>query len=333
MAKTLTNSNLQTAPDVHPDYAFEDADLVLVSSDRVGLRVHAVIMKMVSSVFRDMLGVTRTDGEGPVALEESIDTLSTMLGMVYPGKQPPARMTISQFRAVAVAAEKYDIACATCALKEMVLGKGAGTTLMSDSIKDTGATCLAVEEYFMAWDLGWKSVAMELSAKTLSCDLNSKIAQDLLFSSDVGAPAAMRLFALQRQRRMWIVNSLSKMVYRGGELLGTEEQKSSFRKWSENINSTVVGLHLTHATGCSSRSSDCATDHRWWRFKFKIMTMLETDASGTQLLADDFHCSDEVRALCRQPCCGGDLSANANILRKNLRIIVERVPNTLEGLC
>ncbi len=179
-------------------------DLILLSSDGTQFHIHAVVLRLASGVFKDMFAVKRPDGDGPITLDESKATLSTLLDMSYPSRRAPPTMSVSHFRDVATAAEKYDMPNVTSTLKDFILGRNTTTTLVSEH-NQTGQY-IVIEEYFLTWNLGWTSVAKELSPKTLSSDLNSEIAQNSLFSAD--GVAAKELISLHRQRRIWIYNAL-----------------------------------------------------------------------------------------------------------------------------
>lgn len=151
----------RSAPEVHPDYDLEDADIALISSEGVQFRIHALILKLVSTVFKDMLAIKRADGDGPIALMENATTLSTLLDMVYPARRPPAALTILHFRAVATAADKYDMGSVTRSLQDVILGKNH-TTSLTPNDNQTSAMCTAVEKYFVASDLGWTAVTKDI---------------------------------------------------------------------------------------------------------------------------------------------------------------------------
>ncbi len=118
---TLADEQPSARDTIHPDYAFKNGDLVLLSSDGTQFRVHLLILQLVSSAFTH--AIKNMEGDGPIVLDESSVTLSTLLDMVYPMRRPPTTMSISHFRAVAIAAEKYGMANVTSTLKDLILDK------------------------------------------------------------------------------------------------------------------------------------------------------------------------------------------------------------------
>ncbi len=197
-------------------------------------RVHSSIMRLVSSVFKDMLAVKRTDGDGPITLDESKDTLETLLDTIYPARRPTSIMSISCFRLVAIAAEKYDMISVTNTLKDFILGRNSTTILLSLTLPMVAATqYTAIEEYLITSDLGWTAVSNELSAKTLTCDLNSAIAQGSLFSGN--GPAARNLFSLHRKRRILMYNSLARLTMNDSGLMGSYEEQSACKSMIYSI--------------------------------------------------------------------------------------------------
>jgi len=327
---TMTLADEQSALDanIHPDYDFDDADLVLRSSDGTMFRVHSSIMRLVSSVFKDMLAVKRADGDGPITLDESKDTLETLLDTIYPTRRPASVMSISCFRLVAIAAEKYDMISVTNTLKDFILGRNSTTTLLSLTLPILAATqYTAIEEYLITSDLGWTAVSNELSAKTLTCDLNSVIAQGSLFSGN--GPAARNLFSLHRKRRIMMYNSLARLAMNDSGLMGSYEEQSAYKSMIYSISPSPTMLDLRHNPHCSILKT-WSESHLWWRFKALVFSMLETDVSGTQFLTDDFYRRSELVALLTCPFCKCNLSANERVLKDHFKLMVERIPRTIE---
>jgi len=114
-----------------PESIFDDAGFVLQSPDGITFNVHSCIMRMVSSVSKDMLTIMRSEEDGLVRLSESKSVLATVLDMIYPARSLPPVMAVAQFRTVAVAADKYDMPSVTNALKFILLRKLGWSILSS----------------------------------------------------------------------------------------------------------------------------------------------------------------------------------------------------------
>lgn len=319
----MTVSDALANLEVNPDYAFDDADLVLLSSDGIHFRVHSLILKLASNAggFRDF---RRVDGNKTVEVDESEATLSTLLDMVYPSRHAPSTMSYAHFRAVAVAAEKYNMTSVTVALKDIILDKRPLTKLFSER-EDSEKSYSAIEQYLMTLDLGWTTIAQELSTKTLTCDLNSEVAQDMLFSAD--SVAAKNLYSLHRERRIWIYNSLSFLVSGGSERIGNDKQRSaccSFLK--EHMRNKCYYLDIRHHKHCVAQTYNWDGLHVWWALKIKILYMLESDASGRQFLSEEFYRSSEVGGILTSPCCKFGLGNNAITLREFFEVVIALIP-------
>lgn len=80
-------SETSTAPTTHPNFAFDDSDLTVCSSDNVLFRVHVHNLADHSSIFQDMLCVGQDAGSVP--LQESSQTLAIIFAMCYPLREAP----------------------------------------------------------------------------------------------------------------------------------------------------------------------------------------------------------------------------------------------------
>lgn len=321
----MTPAGGQPTQELHHKYSFDDADLALRSVDGTLFHVHSCNLRMVSTVFRDMLDVKRVEGDGPIALEESKEVLETLLDMFYPARGPPSTLSISHFRELAVAADKYDIASVTSALKLILARSYPFTTLFSSRFQNENVKFRAMEEYFLACDLEWPSVADELSSHTLSCDLNSEIALDLLFSAD--AKAAKNLLSLHRQRKIWLYNAFC-MLDNSEDfayLLGTSPEKYACHDY---VKLSERSLEFNHTSKCATEKVICNNLPQWWKLKWKVRSSLECDASGIQFLDGQFVKNLD---LTRSPCCNRINSRNEETLREHFQYIVDQVPKTIES--
>ena len=82
-------------------------DVRLRSSDGVEFQAHAVLLSMVSSVFRDMFTVGT--GKDTIDLAEDAQALSLMLEFIYPIKKAPTVSDFDTLVACLSVAQKYDL--------------------------------------------------------------------------------------------------------------------------------------------------------------------------------------------------------------------------------
>jgi hypothetical protein len=82
-------------------------DLTLQSGDGTEFLVHSVILKVASSVFNDMSVVGTA--KGMVELFEDAETVSLMLGFIYPNKKSPIISSFDVISKCLRAAQKYDL--------------------------------------------------------------------------------------------------------------------------------------------------------------------------------------------------------------------------------
>ena len=64
----------------HDRYNFDDGDLILLTSDNVKFRVHSVVLKAGSGVFRDMLELARPNEQNS---SEPINLSKTRATIIY----------------------------------------------------------------------------------------------------------------------------------------------------------------------------------------------------------------------------------------------------------
>ncbi|KAL5492720.1 hypothetical protein ACEPAI_4167 [Sanghuangporus weigelae] len=110
-------SSVQQDPEpeveVHPDYNDHESDLILVSGDGRRFRVHSLIMKLASDVFKTMIDAApvQVSSEEPIPVQENGDIIKDLLDVIYPNKLPfrYASPTFEHIRQVCYAAEKYEM--------------------------------------------------------------------------------------------------------------------------------------------------------------------------------------------------------------------------------
>ncbi|KAI0675375.1 hypothetical protein C8Q78DRAFT_540381 [Trametes maxima] len=102
----------KATPSVSPLFNHDDADVIFRSCDGVDFRLHKVILRLTSPVFRDMFSLPDepTQGDAPqtVDISESSETLENLLSFCYPMENPDF-MQLSRLLSVLGAAKKYDI--------------------------------------------------------------------------------------------------------------------------------------------------------------------------------------------------------------------------------
>jgi len=100
---------LQAAPQItiDPDFADSSLDIVLISSDNVGFRIHSYVLKTTSSVFADMLSLPRSNEEsGNIHLTETSAELRPLMLFVASKGIPT---DLDGFESVLILADKYDM--------------------------------------------------------------------------------------------------------------------------------------------------------------------------------------------------------------------------------
>ncbi|KAH8111708.1 hypothetical protein DFH11DRAFT_1707252, partial [Phellopilus nigrolimitatus] len=96
----------------HDKFSYGDGDIVLASVDGIHFRVHAFLLKIASSVFRQMLEIPRELSEGsddPIGLSEESSVIAFLLNTIYPAETLPIPTKFPFVWSVADAADKYDM--------------------------------------------------------------------------------------------------------------------------------------------------------------------------------------------------------------------------------
>ena len=192
------------------DYSFDDADLIIRSSDGIRFHIHSLIMKLSSTVFCDMFLMKRAVREtpvDPVVLEEPSGVLRIILDILYShihqkrytSVHAVAKNSLVDLQNVALAMEKYNMGTATLVLQDVFTSKARTST-------DTKDASTAFGCYALVWSLGWKKVAQDISTFLISFDFNSKTVLTLLDSMD--ELASLRLRQLVEKRRDILYNAI-----------------------------------------------------------------------------------------------------------------------------
>lgn len=196
---TSHNDDSKEKVQYHPSYCSPDADLVLASDQGKGtrFRVHSLILKLASEVFRDMLELKRDEDEAcdePIALAEGESLLKNILDEIYPNSITPhiSHLPAQQFFDLAVAADKYNIQQILHAIRYgpdafLNVGKNAFSPLLL---------------YRIACRLGWEEERKSTSTKTLTLDFLAD--ESIKQLNAMSAADAVALYTLRGNRkRKW----------------------------------------------------------------------------------------------------------------------------------
>ncbi len=160
----------QTVPprmEFNPDF-MEAGELVLQTCDRVCFRVHVLILKKSSSVFKAMLHIPlgdASDRKDPVLLQEDSTSVEFMLRCISPNATPPFDQDLffSEIKSIAEMADKYDMPRVMDFIRLY-------TTFHWDKALSTAS---ALEMFGLACQWKWKDLVWKSSRETLNHKLNS----------------------------------------------------------------------------------------------------------------------------------------------------------------
>lgn len=196
--KTLVAENATRDPQsrAHPDFASEDADVMLCSQDNITFKVHSIILKMSSGWFRATFSLPQTMASStldePIFMSETSDVIVALLSVPYGLSQPPFD-TMDFVEAVVHAAEKYDMLGVLSIVR---------LALNTPSLVETHP----LRVYGIATRWGWHEEAKLASSHTLTIDLYHP---DVLPKLKAVEPLELgRLFGLHRRRRDALRNGL-----------------------------------------------------------------------------------------------------------------------------
>ncbi|KLO11115.1 hypothetical protein SCHPADRAFT_942308 [Schizopora paradoxa] len=210
----------RAGPFVRYSEANEDTDILLMSSDDVLFHVNSVVMKLSSTVFKDMLSMPRppetpVDETKPcrnseksseaIPLSEKSDILCLLLDIIYPGRGLSKdldifsqRPVLPLLKAAGLAAVKYDMASALKSIRAFLVSE------------EVVSKYNAVQLYGIAWDLDFIDEAKQLSTETLKLNLNTLGNEEFL--EDMNVAGVLKLQKLHRQRKIILINAFSEMI-------------------------------------------------------------------------------------------------------------------------
>ncbi|KAF8502573.1 hypothetical protein JB92DRAFT_3145916 [Gautieria morchelliformis] len=186
-----------SSPVEHQDFWFEDGDVVLsVTEDGVEhhFRVHRLILKIASPVFRDMLSMPRPSGseDMPVPLpEDSVQDVTALLGALYISRKAQ-NMTLDVALGILRLSHKYQIEGIRDEITRRLLedwplrhsdyitrltflGSSGNRIPQALKIIDAAQHCQASEllptafyELACAWGTRWEEIVVSLSLENLA---------------------------------------------------------------------------------------------------------------------------------------------------------------------
>lgn len=183
----------------HRRYNHEDGDVILLSSDRIKFRVHSILLKTNSSVFRDMVELASPYNEAILVTENS-KTLDSLLDFIYPSDAPslPKPTTLKSVELLVGVADKYSMPRVIASLRSIVLG-------------EEKYRASPIDLYVLACKWNWQDVAEVASTETLKFNLSEDACVDKLQQLD--GPDLCRLLKLHGHRKRQIVECLTPVNY------------------------------------------------------------------------------------------------------------------------
>lgn len=196
MSQHLTSTLYSTA--FHPDYCFDDGDIVLCSSDGKSFKVHAVILRLASDVFAQLFDLPRANDETaltPIVVTESAEILTAILDLVYPHRGLSLVDIIS--------ADFFKELCIV--VREKYLMHGAALHLRNIFFALPQGFC-ALTRYAVACRLGWYYEARAISTSTLDASVFSSKSLAVLKSID--SEGIVKLLSLHVSRADRVIEGL-----------------------------------------------------------------------------------------------------------------------------
>ncbi|KLO06532.1 hypothetical protein SCHPADRAFT_687700 [Schizopora paradoxa] len=305
-------------------FAFDDGDLVLQSTDSINFRVHSVILKLSSSVFRDMLAIPQasssepksTSTDEPIVLAECANVVRILLNIIYPVQHTideEAIETLELLNSSITAAIKYDMPAVIQALRAFIRAQ----------TRSTQPKFHPVALYGSAWNFGFGEEAKALSAKTLSYNLDTPEIYGYL--KKVDSEGMLKLLILHRRRKLLMLNALNSMT-----------DDPPFAPDVSDVNGPVNVPHLPGEDHClklngnvmslSPRPADYKSDakHAWMNFKYELSKWMEERPDGQEFtkIGCDFvfdHRFSDVKYL-----------VDLRVLQKEIARIVEKLPTEID---
>lgn len=304
----------------------EDTNLILMSSDDAKFHVNSVILKLSSSVFRDMLSIPRphaaSDSEStkphiteeePIHLSERADVLYLLLDVICPGRglsigtRLDVFFSLSLLKLAGQAAIKYDMPSALTSMREFLTSRS--------SIENHNALAL----YGFAWDLGFHDEARILSTETLKYNLNAPENQALLETMGAGA---FKLLRLHHQRKVIMLNALSEMVGNTSYYPGAASIYGVHRQGTYVPLSFVVPHILTPIY----RANSGVQNYGWELMKSEVARNMEERPDGSIFFEAEgqFFFDKKFDALRSTP------GMDWRILSREFRHIIESMPKVID---
>ncbi|KAL5531156.1 hypothetical protein ACEPAG_4032 [Sanghuangporus baumii] len=270
-------SSVQQDPEpeaeVHPDYNDHESDLTLVSGDGRHFRVHSLIMKLASDVFKTMIGVAPVQGssEESISVQENGDIIKDLLDVIYPNKLPfrYASPTFEHFRQVCYAAEKYEMP-GVLQVMQLFL------RTMIENVPPLLAFALAAH-------YEWPEELRLISTATLKLDLYCpQSIEDLHF---IPTHWLLKLMELHRSRRKLLVASL-------------DWKNSQVTMSPYSIAQSSVTLDCIYCNDISNHFSAS----QWGVLKLQISEEMERKSDGSSIREESFWLRAEFEDLWHMTC-------------------------------
>jgi len=261
-----------THTDIDSTFAYDDADLVLQSSDGVSFHVHSLILKLSSSVFRDMLDIPQANDKAPqasVSLSEPANVVSALLDIIYPVRHSVddgAIDSLELLNSLVLAAAKYDVPVVNQAMRAFVLAHARSTL----------SKFHPVEIYGLAWNSGFADEAKTLSNETLRYNLNTP--EIFQYLKKIDSTGVVKLQILHRRRKVIMLNALNSMTNEPPFALDFSDVDKALP-----ITNNPQGLNFS-----SKYHSiyDGEKKHAWMVFKYEVVKSMEDQPDGLKIRQD-----------------------------------------------
>ncbi|KAL5492721.1 hypothetical protein ACEPAI_4168 [Sanghuangporus weigelae] len=256
----------------HPDYDDQESDLILEPADGKRFRVHSLIMKLASDVFRTMIDAApaQVSSKEPIHVQEKDDVVKDLLDAIYPNKLSflHSAPTFEHFKDICYAAEKYEMVGALQTMQFFF-------RRMIDCFPPLLAFAIA-SRYEWTEELRLTSIA------TLKLDLYSpQSVKELQF---IPSGVLLKLMELHRKRRNLLVTSLDLDDSRGVHSIG----------WSSVI---------LDRSSCTMPSSHFTTP-RWTVLKYRLSEEMERKPDGSSIREGAFWNRSEFYKIWEIECSG-----------------------------
>lgn len=296
---------------VHGEYDFPDADLVLSSNDGQRFRVHSCVMRLASRVFKDMLdmpspaGLPKDIGVARlVPLQERGEVVKLLLDLVYPDRSflEPEKLSFDLFRDLCIAADKYDMPGAQHILRMTF---------------QLGVNCYPlIAGYVLASQLDWEKERQlfSFSNKTLGINLRSPESREQLRA--INSLAVWDLIELHDRRRDLLVEAL--------DLGKWPRPEGSF-----TVNWERIRTHTDYRRGCCGTVSTCTQCPSWTALIYRLSEKMENISLATSLRDSGFWDREEFKLIWELTCCGSTKLISKEGLKNEVLRILDNLPKTV----